>query len=172
MEAPMITQLLRILKESIRAVPAMKYALAVAGIISVVAMVGALKVSPQVAVFGAIIILVLMVATVIFAKLTAVAPRHFFLPVQVMMWSFLVVTVATALLLFTCAFFQWPKGLRDLIGPATSLREERAKEAGKASEAKRLIEGVRFQRKDRNYAGAWKAVVQAVEIEPSSEEAR
>ena len=168
----MITQILRILKESIRAVPAMKYALAVAGIISIVAMVGALKLSPQAAVFGAIITLVLMVAMVIFAKLTAVAPRHFFLPMQVMMWSFLLVTVATAFLLFTCAFFQWPKGLRELIGPAPSPREERTKDMGKAKQAQRLIAGAGLQLKGRDYTGAWKAVEQALQIEPNSEEAR
>ena len=39
----MISQLLKILRESIKAVPAMKYALAVAGILAVVAMVGAFK---------------------------------------------------------------------------------------------------------------------------------
>ena len=71
-------QLLRILRESIKAVPAMKYALAVAGILAMVAMVGAFKISPAMAVFGAVITLVLMVAMVIFARLTTTAPRHFF----------------------------------------------------------------------------------------------
>ena len=113
----MISQLLKILRESIKAVPAMKYALAVAGILAVVAMVGAFKISPSMAVFGAVITLVLMVAMVIFARLTTTASRHFFLPVTIMMWAFLVITVATAFLLFTSAFFQWPRGLRELIGP-------------------------------------------------------
>src|SRR5262245_59934967 len=100
----MIPNLLKIIRESIKAVPAMKYALAVAGILAVVALVGAFKVSPQMAVFGGVVTLVLMVAMVVFARLTTTAPRHFILPVQVMMWAFLIVTVATACLLFTSAF--------------------------------------------------------------------
>jgi hypothetical protein len=113
----MISQLLTIIRESIKAVPAMKYALAVAGVLAVVAMVGAFKLSPQAAIVGSVVTLVLMVAMVIFARLTTVAPRNFLLPVQVMLWAFLIVTVGTALLLFTSAFFQWPRGLREILDP-------------------------------------------------------
>src|SRR5260221_568853 len=106
----------KILRESIRAVPAMKYALAVAGIMAVVGLVSAFRLSPQTAVFGAVIVLVLMVALVIFARLATTAPSHFLTPVLVMLWSFLALVVATAFLLFSCAFFQWPKAINDLIG--------------------------------------------------------
>jgi apolipoprotein N-acyltransferase len=47
----------KLLRDSIRAIPAMKYALAVAGIGAVVAIVLGLRLSPQVAVFGALIVL-------------------------------------------------------------------------------------------------------------------
>src|ERR1043166_1262904 len=85
---------MKILREAIRAVPAVKYALGVAGIIAVVAIVKSFGIGPQFAVFGAIITLVLMVALVVFAKLTTTAPRHFKLPVLVLMWSFLGLTIA------------------------------------------------------------------------------
>jgi hypothetical protein len=51
--------MIKILKESIRGVPAMKYALAVAGLLSVVGLVSAFKISPPTAVFGVVIVLVL-----------------------------------------------------------------------------------------------------------------
>jgi hypothetical protein len=164
----MITQLLRILRESIKAVPAMKYALAVAGILAVVAMVGAFKISPAMAVFGAVITLVLMVAMVIFARLTTTAPRHFFLPVTVMMWAFLVITVATAFLLFTSAFFQWPRGLRELIGPPVTA----APMAALPDDTGPLVAAAQKQRESRDYAGAWSSISRAVASGPSSKPAR
>jgi HEAT repeat protein/Tfp pilus assembly protein PilF len=161
----MIAALLKIIKESIRAVPAMKYALAVVGIIAVVGMVRAFNLSPPVAVFGAVITLVLMVAMLIFARLTTVARKHFLLPAQVMMWSFLAVSIATASLLFTCAFFQWPKPVQELIyvGP---VRPDHTKEV------QVLTARARSQLKARDYAGAWKSIEQAVNLAPDSEEAR
>ena len=162
----MLSQLLRILRESVRAVPAMKYALAVAGLVAVVAMVGALKISPAAAVFGAVIILVLMVTMVIFARLTTVARKHFLLPVQIMMWSFLVVTVATAFLLFTCAFFRWPNGLRDLIDQPKGGRvsEPRVVESQVADATLQLNSG--------DYSAAWQTIQQAVSLDPDSTAAR
>ncbi len=164
----MIAQLLRILRESIKAVPAMRYALAVAGILAVVAMVGTFQLSPQTAVFGAVITLVLMVAMVIFARLTTTAPRHFILPVQLMTWAFLIVTVATAFLLFTSAFFQWPRGLRDLLDAkpvAPAVRKE-------AAEVKNLVSAARQQRTGRDYAGAWQTIGRALAAAPESAAAR
>ena len=165
----MISQLLKILRESIKAVPAMKYALAVAGILAVVAMVGAFKISPSMAVFGAVITLVLMVAMVIFARLTTTASRHFFLPVTIMMWAFLVITVATAFLLFTSAFFQWPRGLRELIGPPVAA----VPAAGVPHEdTGPLVAAAQRQRENRDYTGAWSAITRAVAGAPGSKAAR
>ena len=164
----MITHLLRILRESIKAVPAMKYALAVAGLLAVVAMVGAFKISPAMAVFGAVITLVLMVAMVIFARLTKTAPRHFFLPVTIMMWAFLVITVATAFLLFTSAFFQWPRGLRELIGPPVVA----APLVAPPEDTGPLVAAAQKQRENRDYAGAWSTISRAVAGAPGSKPAR
>ncbi|MEO8425779.1 MAG: HEAT repeat domain-containing protein [Verrucomicrobiota bacterium] len=162
----MIAALLKIIKESIRAVPAMKYALAVVGIVAVVGMVRAFNLSPAVAVFGAVITLVLMVAMVIFARLTTAAPKHFLLPAQVMMWSFLALSIATASLLFTCAFFKWPRPVDELI------TTHRATSDNDAKKAQVLTAGARIQLKAYDYAGAWKSVEQAITLAPGSEEAR
>jgi tetratricopeptide (TPR) repeat protein len=165
----MISQLLKVLRESMKAVPAMKYALAVAGILAVVAMVGAFRVSPQTAVFGSIITLVLMVAMVIFARLTTTAPRHFFLPVKIMMWAFLIVTVATAFLLFTSAFFQWPRGLREIVDAKSPTPVVRGDES---EDVRNLVAAANQQRLARNYTGAWSAIERALSLAPDSKAAR
>jgi hypothetical protein len=154
----MISQLLKIIRESIKAVPAMKYALAVAGLLAVVAMAGAFKLSPQRAVVGAVVTLVLMVGMVVFARLTTTAPRHFFLPVQVMMWAFLVVTVGTAFLLFTSAFFHWPRGLHELFDPAPAAPLTGTNRPSDLMDVRALIATAREQRAERDYAGAWATI--------------
>ena len=162
-----MTNLLRIIRESIKAVPAMKYALAVAGILAVVALVGAFKLSPQMAVLGAVVTLVLMVAMVVFARLTTTAPRHFFLPVQVMMWAFLVVTVGTAFLLFTSAFFHWPRGLRELFEARASTPVVTQPETD-AGAVRDLIAAARQQRELGEYSGAWSTLGRALTLQPMS----
>jgi HEAT repeat protein len=155
--------MIKILKDAIRAVPAMRYALAVAGLMSVVGLVGAFRISPLTAVFGAVVVLVLMVAVVVFARLAATGPRHFFVPVLVMLWSFLGLVVATAFLLFSCAFFQWPKAIHDLIGgPSASQHSEPGKKVAE------LLNGARLQLDARDYPGAWRTVEEAVRLAPGS----
>src|SRR5687768_9470031 len=85
----------RILREATRAVPAVRYALGVAGIVAVVAIVSAFGIGYRVAFVGALLTFVLMVVLVVFAKLTTTAPPHFLMPVKVLMWSFLVLFIAT-----------------------------------------------------------------------------
>src|SRR5215469_2083257 len=95
-----------ILKHVIQAVPAVKYGLAFAGIVSVIAIIKGLILGFQVAVFGTVGMLVLMTVLVIFARLSvftstskvAVASLYFSL----------LLTVATAILLFTSVFVAWP----------------------------------------------------------------
>src|SRR5262245_58475132 len=89
------------LNRAVRAVPAMKYALAVLGLVAVVAIVAAWRIDFRVAVFGAVIILVLMVAVLIFARLTKLAPRYFVAPAVFFMWTFVLLTAATGIALFT-----------------------------------------------------------------------
>jgi hypothetical protein len=151
----------------------MKYALAVAGILAVAGLAGAFRVSSSVAVFGAVIILVLMVAMVIFARLTTVRPGKLIAPALVMMWSFLLLTIATASLLFTCAFFQWPKPLIELTGrggsgTGTGAVPTNSPDARVAT----LIQAAELQLGARDYAGAWKVIGEAVSLAPDSREAR
>jgi hypothetical protein len=108
---------IRILREAIRAVPAVKYALGIAGIVSVISIVAALGLDLRIAAFGTVIMIFLMTLLVIFAKLTAVTSRYFLLPVLVLMWSSLILTIATASSLFSSVFFRWPVDLQYWINP-------------------------------------------------------
>ncbi len=160
---PVIPNLLKILRESVKAVPAMKYALAAAGLLAVVALAGALRLSPQAAVFGGVVTLVLMVALVIFARLTTTASRHFLLPVTIMMWAFLVLTIATAFVLFTSAFFGWPRSLRDVMEGRAASEQVRAPD-----EPTSALAAARQQRASRDFEGAWRSMQAAVAAAPDS----
>jgi hypothetical protein len=97
-----------------KAVPGMKYALAVLGLVSAVAIVKGWGVDFRVAVYGAIVMMVLMVALIILARLTKVRSRQVGYAALVLMWAFLGLTVGAAAMLFTSAFFDFPKALTQL----------------------------------------------------------
>lgn len=66
------------LREAIKAVPAVKYALGVGGVVSVVAIIASFGISYRVAVIGFPVILISMTLLVIFAKLASASPQYFF----------------------------------------------------------------------------------------------
>lgn len=106
-----------ILKDAVSAVPAVKYALGVLGIVAAIVIVGVFQIDYRVAVLGVIITFALMVVLVVFAKLTQAAPKRFVVPVLTLMWTFLLLTLATACLLFTSVFFKAPVDLQEWIKP-------------------------------------------------------
>lgn len=102
----------RILKEAIKAVPAVKYALGVAGVASVIAIVAGFKVDYRIAVFGTIIMIALMLLLLVFSN--AASPknkRSLRLPSLVLTWSFLLLIIFSTTLLATSFFFSWPQEL-------------------------------------------------------------
>jgi hypothetical protein len=103
-----------VLQAAIRAVPAIKYALAVLGIVSAIAIIKGFGIDFGVAVFGTIMMIVLMVAIVVFAALTKVPSQQVRSAAFVLMWSCLILTICSAILMFTAAFFNYPKPLPDL----------------------------------------------------------
>ncbi len=102
---------LAFLREAIQAVPAVKYALGVGGVVSLIAIVGSFGISYRVAVIGFPIILILMVLLVVFAKLADAKPQYFLVPLVALTWISIVAMVATVTLLFTGVFFKWPVDL-------------------------------------------------------------
>ena len=112
-----------VLREAIRAVPAVKYALGIAGIVSAIAIVtGGFRIDLRIAVFGTVIMLVLMTVLVLFARLSTTPHHALGIAVIVLVWFSLLLTMFTATGLFTSVFFHWPLDLRRwlLSSPTTS----------------------------------------------------
>jgi hypothetical protein len=106
-----------ILREAIRAVPAVKYALGVAGIAAVVVIFAGFSIDYKVAVLGTIVITGLMFGLVAFSSFasyssTSIRPLAFTLA-----WTFVLLTSATSLCIFTGFFFSWPRPLEAYLYP-------------------------------------------------------
>lgn len=106
-----MTTPIEFLREAIKAVPAVKYALGVGGIIATVAIVYSFKLDPRIAAFGAIVMLILMGVLVIFARMASLASTRMTLPAIVFTWFVLLIFIAVSVLLFTSVFFQKPLDL-------------------------------------------------------------
>jgi hypothetical protein len=102
---------LRILREAIKAVPAVKWALGVAGIASAVALVYSLRISPRVAVLGTVVTLLLMTVLVVFARLASLSKGALRSPAIVLTWFSLLLLMVVSALLVTCVFFRQPLDL-------------------------------------------------------------
>jgi hypothetical protein len=102
-----------VLREAIRAVPAVKYALGIAGIVSAIAIVtGGFRIDLRIAVFGTVIMFVLMTVLVLFARLSTTPHHALGIAVIVLVWFSLLLTMFTATGLLTSVFFHWPLDLR------------------------------------------------------------
>lgn len=100
-----------LIKEAIQAVPAVKFALGVAGIAAIIATIEGFKVDYIVMVLGLIIMFGLMFLLLIFARFARSASKSLRPLGLVLAWSFVFLTIATALLIFTEFFFSWPRPL-------------------------------------------------------------
>jgi hypothetical protein len=101
-----------ILRAAIKAVPAVKWALGIAGIVAAIAIIEGFKIDLRVAVFGTVIMLILMTLLVIFAKAAGSGVVGFAGPAFVLTWFSLFLMMATATALFTSVFFKWPVNLQ------------------------------------------------------------
>ncbi len=98
----------KLLQNAIRAVPAVKYALGVAGIAAVVAIVVGLRLNYQVAVFGTLIVLGLMFVLIVFSSLPQRQGANLGGPATVLVWFYTVAVMAVTILFMTSYFWGWP----------------------------------------------------------------
>jgi hypothetical protein len=105
-----------LLRAAIHAVPAVKYALGIGGIIAVIAIVSSFGIGFRVAFFGTIVMLALMAVLVIFARLAGQESSSFQAPALVFTWFSLILFMAVAVVLFTSVFWGKPVDLRNLLG--------------------------------------------------------
>ncbi|HZS45640.1 MAG TPA: hypothetical protein VFC63_11090 [Blastocatellia bacterium] len=110
---------LNILKLAIDAVPAVRYALGIAGIAAAAAIIKTLIKSPEQAVFGVVIMLVLMVVLVVFANLAQSGSASTGSIGKVLAWFFVILIMSTSLLIFTGYFFNWPRPIGAQVVPGT-----------------------------------------------------
>lgn len=103
---------LKVLREAIRAVPAVRYALGISGLLAVIALAFASRIGPQVAVLGTLVMMVLMTMLVIFARLTTLAKKKIAFPALIFTWFVLIQVIATATVLFSSVFFGKPVDLK------------------------------------------------------------
>lgn len=144
-----------LLQEAVKAVPAVKYALGIAGILAVLAIAKAFDLAPAFAVGGTVVVLALMVVLLVFAKLSASASRHFVAPALFLTWGSLALVLASAGMLFTSAFFGSPIDLRPAASePAVGTGSRPPNDVG-SSEVADLVS---MQLDARDYAGAWAAL--------------
>jgi hypothetical protein len=112
-----------VLMEAVRAVPAVKYTLGIAGIVSVLAIVVELRVNFRVAVVGTVIMLILMAVLLAFARLSAASNRSVAAAGVFFLWSSLLLFVGTGGMMFSSVFFHWPLDLRSwLVGSPEARR--------------------------------------------------
>jgi len=105
---------LAVLRAAITAVPSMKYALALLGLLAVVAVGTTWGVAPSVALAGIPIMLVFMVGLVVFAALAKGSGAALRVPAVLMLWFFLIIMLAGTMFLFSAFFFQWPRPIHAL----------------------------------------------------------
>jgi hypothetical protein len=109
-----------ILDKAIKAVPAVKYALGIAGIVAAIAIVASMHISYALAALGTVIMLILMTVLVVFARVAKSTSVRMQAPALVFTWFALLLTMATAFLLFTSVFFGAPVDLKRVFAPLES----------------------------------------------------
>jgi hypothetical protein len=115
---------LPVLKEALKKVPSLKYAIGTAVILWILALAVFWKLPLPVAIFGSIGIFVLMVLLVLFAKVAALPARKFSIPAVAIVWSFVPVPPLVVMTLYSCVFFGWPRDLGHWLGDKAPVAQE------------------------------------------------
>jgi hypothetical protein len=107
---------LDIINKAVKAVPAVKYAIGVAGIGAAASIVYALFNSPQEAIISIVCMIVLMVLLLIFARVASLKHNSTKNAAIFAVWGILLLFIASCIIMFTAIFFDWPKSLNELFG--------------------------------------------------------
>jgi hypothetical protein len=162
----------RILQEAIRAVPPVRYALGVAGVIAVLAITLWMGVDLRVAALGAPVLFVLMVVLVVFRRVATHAHANLELPAIVLIWASLLVTIAVVVLLLTSVFFRKPMDLQQFIihEPARASADSAAGAGGggDAGADQIAVQAALAQAKAGDFESGWKALTQRAQSNPNS----
>ncbi|SEF11942.1 hypothetical protein SAMN02787142_7801 [Burkholderia sp. WP9] len=97
--------LLAILREAIKQVPAMRFALAVVALVAVVAIVLKFNIGTAQTIVGGVVVLIGMVLLFVFSTLTSLDKSALRLPSMVMVWAVLFFVIAGGAVEFWSVFF-------------------------------------------------------------------
>jgi hypothetical protein len=100
-----------IIKDAIKAVPSIKYALGILGMAAAISVVGLLRLNYKLAFFGILLMFPLMVILLVFAKLTGFEDSAFKRPAFVLLWFSVIAIISISFCLFFSVFFQRPLDL-------------------------------------------------------------
>jgi hypothetical protein len=112
---PFFNPALTFINQAIKAVPAVKWALGVGGIVTVIVVVKGFKIDLFVAALGTVVMLMLMTALVVFAKFAEDENSALHAQAPLFAKFAIVLSMGTALALFLSVFADWPLRLRDRI---------------------------------------------------------
>lgn len=100
--------------------PAFRYALFVGGVCALLVVFLQFGNNPAAYVFGAVIVAVLMVLFFVISQAVRLTGKIMSPAAIFLVWAFLLLAVATAVLIFTSTFFNFPLPLRDKIIPSVT----------------------------------------------------
>lgn len=102
-----------VLTQAIKAVPAVKWALGVGGVLATVALVYTFNINPRIAFVGLVLMFVFMGILVIFARASTLRSGATVWPAMVLTWFVLIMFIATSVSLFSSVFFSKPLDLQE-----------------------------------------------------------
>lgn len=112
-----------ILRASIAAVPAVKYALGIAGIGAALAISSTFFTSTSAALTGIGLMLPLMVLLAIFAAIAGLGKKELRSPALAFTWAILLIFIGSVSLFVSSIFFNWPKPTEELLKLRPSISE-------------------------------------------------
>jgi hypothetical protein len=112
----------KIISQATKAVPFVKYALGLSGLLALISLTKiTFRLGYVVAVWGVVIILVLM--TILFLLAKASQTESILKgPSQVLLWAIVIIFILTIACLFTSVFFKYPADLRKWIDPDVTIK--------------------------------------------------
>lgn len=109
-------RILKTIKEATKSVPFVQYALGLAGIVSVIALVRSYSIDLKVGLWSTLIILCLMLVLFLLAHIAVQSGTFLFLPAQTLLWGIVILFILSVFFLVTSVFFQWPRDLSSILG--------------------------------------------------------
>lgn len=105
-----------LLRDGIRAVPAVRYAQGVVGIVAAIVLIGGMGVAPRAAILGTLAMLALMTLLLLFETLAKRGGAQLRIAAHVLMWVVVGLTLVLAVTLLFSLLFEFPRPLGKLFG--------------------------------------------------------